>query len=73
MDFKEALTATERELHCKVAEWLDDIDPGTKTEILAATQTVTIHRLFRAVKLMGFDGGPTTWARHFNGLCKCQK
>ena len=71
MKLQEALAATGRKQTCKVADWLDSIEPEVSAEIVDALGTYEINRLYRAALQLGFVGANATWYRHFKGECRC--
>lgn len=73
MDFNDALGNTGRASTCKVARWLETLDKKNRDQVLTALDTMPKNRVWRGAVAFGFDGGHSTWARHFDGLCRCGK
>lgn len=68
MNLSEALEAVTRRYPCIAGDWLEN-KPGLEEQM--RTSGKPIGTLYRAAKLMGYEGSPNPFREHFVGNCKC--
>jgi hypothetical protein len=73
MDLQEAIKAAAERKKCKFGIWLETQDPDLEYGLKLALQTVSVMRLHKAVKLMGFEGAKSPMESHLEEACSCKR
>ena len=70
MNLNEALSQVQRVYFCTTGEWLKTM-PGLEEEMIASGKPT--NTLFRAARLMGFEGTANPFRHHMLGECSCPR
>lgn len=71
MNLDEAIAKAAKVRPCITGDWLETIDPKDVQRIADYRETLPLYRLWRAAKLIGFNGSNTSWTTHWEGRCGC--
>lgn len=74
MNLKDALSQIDAARKCVTARWLDTQEPDLAIELQeAADEGTSFYRLWRAAKILGYEGKEAGFRKHLGRECMCPR